>query len=95
MKPIAVDLDGSLIYTDILYETFLNAFSKNPFIIFLMPIWILGGKANLKRKLAELAVIEVSSLPFNLELINWLKQQKNLGRKLILCTASHQIRRNR
>ena len=89
MKPIAVDLDGSLIYTDILYETFLNAFSKNPFIIFYLLFWILGGKANLKSKLAELATIEVSSLPFNFELINWLKQQKTLGRKLVLCTASH------
>mgnify|MGYP006187504179 CR=1 FL=1 len=89
MKPIAVDLDGSLIYTDILYETFLNAFSKNPFIIFYLPFWILGGKANLKSKLAEFATIEVSSLPFNFELINWLKQQKVLGRKLVLCTASH------
>ena len=68
MKPIAVDLDGSLIYTDILYETFLNVFSKNPFIIFYLPFWILGGKANLKSKLAEFATIEVSSLHLTIRL---------------------------
>jgi 4-hydroxybenzoate polyprenyltransferase len=54
-----------------------------------IPLWLLKGKAALKRSLAKDNTFEVASLPYNKELVSWLRQQKLAGRVLILCTASY------
>ena len=86
--PIAVDLDGTLIHTDTLHESCLQLFHHHPAQIFLLPLWLVRGKAYLKTKLSERTTLDFDSLPYNLELIDWLKEQKALGHQLILCTAS-------
>jgi hypothetical protein len=50
--PICVDLDGTLIFTDMFVETALSAIRKNIFILFLIPFWLLKGRAFAKKKLA-------------------------------------------
>lgn len=86
--PLIVDLDGTLICTDMLHETAIRVLKENPFHILLAPYWLLQGKAVLKRHLANHTNFDASSLPYNYDLIEWLKQQKSQGRKIILCTAS-------
>jgi len=88
--PLFVDLDGTLIKTDILYESLVSALKKNPFIIFYCFLWILQGKAYLKYQLAEHSDVEISTLPENIELQQFLKRKKEQGKKLILATASAQ-----
>lgn len=88
MKNLVVDLDGTLILTDMLQETALNVIKRNPLFLFLCFWWLLKGKANLKKELANRSNIEVSTLPFNHELIKWLLIKKNEGVVLILATAS-------
>jgi 4-hydroxybenzoate polyprenyltransferase/phosphoglycolate phosphatase-like HAD superfamily hydrolase len=87
-KPIAVDLDGTLIHTDTLHESCLKLFHHHPAQILLLLFWLVRGKAYLKTKLSERITLDFDSLPYNLELIDWLKEQKALGHQLILCTAS-------
>ncbi len=86
---LVVDLDGTLIYSDILYESILQLIISKPIYFFALPFWLLMGKAFLKMKLAKHVRIDVTNLPFNFELINWLKAQKLNERKLILCTATY------
>jgi len=86
--PIAVDLDGTLIHTDTLHECCLQILHHHPAQIFLLPLWLVRSKAYLKTKLSERTTLDFDSLPYNLELIDWLKEQKALGHQLILCTAS-------
>ena len=87
--PLVVDLDGSLVTTDMLYETFVRAVFRYPWVIFLAPVWLLRrGRAYLKFKLAEIAVVDVSVLPYHTELLDYLKQQNS--RELVLCTATNQ-----
>lgn len=83
-----VDLDGTLIHTDTLHESCLQLFHYHPAHIFLLPLWLMHGKAHLKSKLSERIDLNFAALPYNLELIGWLKEQKALGHQLILCTAS-------
>jgi phosphoserine phosphatase len=87
-RPLVVDLDGTLIHTDMLYETAVRLLRDKPHFVLAMPFWLLGGKALLKQKIASHVNLDIASLPFNQKLINWLKSQKDLGRKLVLCTAS-------
>jgi 4-hydroxybenzoate polyprenyltransferase/phosphoserine phosphatase len=86
--PIVVDLDGTLIHTDMLHESVLAVLRDKPLYTLLIPGWLRHGKAVLKQRLAQHAALDVASLPYNNELIDWLKSQKEQGRKIVLCTAS-------
>lgn len=86
--PLVVDLDGTLIHTDMLHESALRVLRDNPFDLLFIPYWLSQGKAVLKRKLSNRTSFDPSSLPYNHDLLDWLKQQQAQGRKLILCTAS-------
>lgn len=94
--PLIVDLDGTLIHSDILYETFLVAIKNNFFIFFISFYWILRGKAFLKSKLARYACnFDVTTLPYNKNFVDWLKSEKRKNRLIILCTATHNIIANK
>lgn len=84
-----MDLDGSLIDTDILHESALGILRSNPRALLSIPYWLSRGKATLKEHLAKHTQLHLGSLPYNNDLIQWLKQQKTTGRTLILYTASH------
>lgn len=87
--PLVVDLDGTLINANMLYETALKLIAKNPFSALKFFFWFSKGKAFLKEKIAHRSEIAPDTLPYNQELLAYLKQQRELGRKLILCTASN------
>lgn len=87
--PIVTDLDGTLINTDILLESFLKLIKKNPLSIFKIIFWVFKGKSYLKDRIAKEVDIDVSILPYNLDLLNYLKSQKG-SRKLILASASNE-----
>ena len=89
--PLIVDLDGTLIRTDMLHESTLRLFRDKPLSVLFIPYWLSQGKAVLKRNLSSRTDFDASSLPYNLELLAWLKQQRIQGRKLILCTASDHV----
>src|SRR5690554_7769491 len=84
MLPIFVDLDGTLIYTDLLLEVCIKFLKQNPLNIFLLIGWLAKGKANLKQKLAERVDINVATLPYNQAFLSFLNEQREQGRKLYL-----------
>lgn len=89
-KPLIVDLDGTLLRTDLLVETANALFSKHPFQCWRPFGWLLkGGKAHLKARLAHAAECDVANLPYNQKVLAWLASEKAVGRKLVLATASH------
>jgi len=88
--PIFVDLDGSLTHSDLLIESFLAFAKKYPFRIFMIPLWLLKGKAYLKMRLAAEVEIAVGLLPYNDALLEYLQQQHDAGRDIFLATASNE-----
>jgi 4-hydroxybenzoate polyprenyltransferase/phosphoserine phosphatase len=88
--PLVVDLDGTLIHTDMLHESALKVLRDHPLSTLLIPLWLLRGKAVLKEQLASRLKFDASALPYNEQLLPWLRKQKSEGRTLILCTASDQ-----
>lgn len=85
---IVVDLDGTLVNSDLLVENMFLFLSLHPLRFFLLFAWLLGGKAHFKRGLADAVVPTVSNLPYNKTLIAWLKERKQTGARLVLATAS-------
>jgi len=86
--PLAVDLDGTLIRTDSLIESLLALFKRNPLLILGMLVWMAKGKAHLKRQVASRVKLDVSSLPYHMDLLTYLRDQRNENRTLVLATGA-------
>jgi 4-hydroxybenzoate polyprenyltransferase len=88
--PLVVDLDGTLVQTDLLLESFFVLMRRNPLYLILLPVWLLKGKAYLKEQISLRAKVDVSVLPYNQKLLDHLKIQRAQGRRLVLATASNE-----
>jgi len=88
-RVIAVDLDGTLTYTDTLHESVVALVRDNPLSLFMLPFWLFKGKAALKAKVANSVDLDVTTLPYNQPLIDWLKENRSAGKKIVLCTAAN------
>jgi len=88
--PLIVDLDGTLINTDMLHESAVMLFKSNPLAFLKASLSLSNGKAALKKSISSFIDLSPSNLPYNQEFLKYLQSQKNLGRKIILCTASDQ-----
>lgn len=87
--PLCVDLDGTLIQSDLLLETFLLLIKRNPLHFVLIFFWLFRGKAALKAEIAKRITLNPAALPYNPAFLHWLHAQKTAGRALWLCTASN------
>ena len=89
--PLCVDLDGTLLNTDMLWESLKDVACKRPWCVLLFPLWFLQGRAHLKQRVAARANVDIATLPFHHGFVEFLKQEKTRSRKLILATASDQV----
>lgn len=89
--PIVVDLDGTLIRSDLLLETANESILANPLSIFPILKQLGKSRVSLKSFLSCRSVLDVSKLPYNQNLLEWLAEQKKVGRSIVLATASHEI----
>jgi len=88
--PLCVDLDGTLIQSDLLMESALKLLYKNPLNVFRFVAWIAWGNAHVKRQIAKRIHIDATCLPYNIEFLDWMRKASK-GRGLVLCTASDQL----
>ena len=86
--PLCVDLDGTLVRTDTLLESFLVLVKQRPWSLLQVPAWLAGGKANFKREIARRVDLPVDLLPYQTDFTDYLRRQKAAGRRLILVTAA-------
>ena len=87
--PIVVDLDGTIIRSDTLIESLLRLIISSKIYLFYLPLWILNGKASFKKKISEKVTLNYKLLPYEKELIDFLRLEKAGGRKIILATGAH------
>lgn len=85
---LCVDLDGTLIRGDVLWECVLILLKTRPAALFLLPFWLLQGRAFLKQQLARRAEVDPSRLPYNQEVIDLIREEKHAGRRIALATAA-------
>ncbi|MDB3893363.1 hypothetical protein N9345_04180 [Candidatus Thioglobus sp.] len=87
--PLIVDLDHTLINTDLLFESSKGALKQQPWLIFLYPFWFFQGKGYLKDQLVRRFTMDVSTLPYIQDTIDYINERKKQGSTIILATASH------
>jgi len=88
-RPLCVDVDGTLIRTDLLHESVFALLKQNFLDVFRLPFWLLKSKAHLKSEIATRVDIDVSVLPYNQPFLNYLREEHTTGRRLIMATASN------
>lgn len=87
--PLCVDLDGCLVRSDTFVESLLVLLASTPFYLFAMIMWALRGKVYFKNRLSAAVRLNVTNLPYNEELVAFIRQERAKGRRIVLATASH------
>ncbi|RWK66550.1 UbiA family prenyltransferase [Mesorhizobium sp.] len=86
-KPLVVDLDGSLLLTDVLYESFLNVLPLGFRATFAAAR--ANSKAAVKHHLAEASKLDYATLPYNTGVMDLIQTAKARGRRIYLATAAN------
>jgi 4-hydroxybenzoate polyprenyltransferase/phosphoserine phosphatase len=87
-ETVVVDLDGTLVKTDTLIELLLRFAKDDLFFVLKCAWWLRKGKAHLKRQLTDRTNINVENLPYRKVVIDFIKESKASGKKIVLATAS-------
>jgi 4-hydroxybenzoate polyprenyltransferase/phosphoserine phosphatase len=89
IRILFVDLDGSLVASNTLVESFLTAIRREPALALKAPGWLIKGRRYFKAKVADQSSLEVATLPYRNEVLTTLAELKAKGCRLVLATASH------
>jgi 4-hydroxybenzoate polyprenyltransferase len=90
--PLYVDLDGTLFPGDSLHESVLLLLRRNPLNLFRLLGWLLQGKLAFKRRVADEALPDASTLPYHASFLEFLRAERASGRRLVLASAAdHRI----
>jgi 4-hydroxybenzoate polyprenyltransferase/phosphoglycolate phosphatase-like HAD superfamily hydrolase len=86
---VCADVDGSVLATDLLYESLLFALKQDISVLFFLPFWLLRGRAYLKQQLAErCGGLAVELLPLNPSVVSYLRAAAESGQRVMLASAS-------
>lgn len=88
LPPLVVDLDGTLIHSDLLWEAMLLFLRTHPLQAWRLPLWLLLGKAGFKQKLAAAVCPDATTLPYDRALVEFIQQERRQGRTIVLATGS-------
>jgi len=88
LRPLCVDLDGTLVKSDTLVDSLLMLMHTHPALIFRLPDRLLAGKAAFKAFVTESVSLDVAQLPYNRALLHFLNQEHARGRDIFLATGA-------
>jgi len=87
---LVVDLDDTLVRTDLLLESALFALKRDPVAALAAFASLAGGKARLKDRLAALVDLRADLLPYNDQVLALVRTRREQGDAVVLATASHE-----
>jgi 4-hydroxybenzoate polyprenyltransferase/phosphoserine phosphatase len=86
-KPVCVDLDGTLVNSDLLVEGFLSIAGSWQILPCLARL-LRSGRAAFKEAVATRTTLSPELLPYNLDVIEKLEALRHAGRRIVLVTAA-------
>ncbi|MEP9374140.1 UbiA family prenyltransferase [Mesorhizobium sp. KR1-2] len=87
---LAVDLDKTLIRSDVIYESFWDCASTDIWKLLQVLGSLAAGKAQFKARLARNIAIDPASLVYNDNVVDYIKEWREQGGKAVLVTATDQ-----
>ena len=88
LKPLCVDLDGTLVKSDTLVDSLLVLARTRPLLLLPLLGTLLRGKAAFKAFVTSHVELDVAHLPYNRKLLHFLQQERARGRQLCLATGA-------
>ena len=89
-RPLVVDLDGTLVRSDLLIETAFSELSRRPHSLIDMARALKESKASLKHRLSAPADFDPAVLPYDEEVLKVIRAASAQGRPVYLASASHE-----
>jgi len=86
--PLVIDLDGTLIKTNSLDETFLDALRADPLALWRLPVQCMIGRPAAKAFLAEKSPLDVETWPVRQDFLDYVEAQFKAGRKVVLASGA-------
>lgn len=86
---VYIDLDGTLLRTDTLWESILQLTRQKPWLLPVFLIRLFSGKASLKQWLASQVPLDVEHLPYRQPVLEFIDQQRQRGHEVVLATGAH------
>ncbi|HTK04488.1 MAG TPA: UbiA family prenyltransferase [Candidatus Eisenbacteria bacterium] len=83
-----VDLDGTLVRSDTLWESLLALARRRPWSFAALPGWLAGGKAAFKRRLAKAVLPDPALLPYDKDVLALVHARRERGGRVVLATAA-------
>lgn len=88
--PLVVDLDGTLIRSDLLVESFFAYLGADPFRILSLAAALRNGKAPLKAEIARRVAIDPANLPYDERVLSLIRDARDNGGRVFLASASNE-----
>jgi 4-hydroxybenzoate polyprenyltransferase len=88
LRPLCVDLDGTLVKSDTLVDSLLVLARTHPAQFLALPAQIMRGKAAFKAFITTHVTLDVVHLPYNRKVLQFLHQEHARGRAIYLATGA-------
>jgi 4-hydroxybenzoate polyprenyltransferase/phosphoserine phosphatase len=89
-RPLVVDLDGTLVATDLLIEAALFELSRDPAAFLDMSRSLVRGRASVKEVFASREGFDPAKLPYDPEVLGVIREAKLEGRPIYLASAANE-----
>jgi phosphoserine phosphatase len=86
--PLIVDLDGTLIDGDTLHLSLGLLVRRRPWVVPVLPFVALSGRAQLKRYVADYVTLDAGSLPYRVDVVDFVTRERATARPILLATAA-------
>ena len=88
--PLCVELEGTLVPSDLLFEALIVLIKRNPLYLLRILIWSFRGWAVLDTQVAARVELNPAALPYDPELMDWLVTERETGRQIWLCAVANE-----
>ncbi len=88
---LCVDLDRTLVKTDLLWEGIFLLIKENGRALLHLPFWLWKGIAKLKYEIAHRTLLDFDLLPYRSEVLALIHQAQVEGRPIVLVSAAHEL----
>jgi 4-hydroxybenzoate polyprenyltransferase len=86
--PLVVDLDGTLIFSDLLWESVVLFLKRHLLGAWVLPFWLLRGKAGFKHGVSDGVDLDPAALPYDNALLDFIREERGRGREIVLATGA-------
>ena len=91
-RPLVIDLDGTLIASDLLIESFFALLSQRPLrALIALGTLLVRGRAAFKAKIAASVSLNYEILPVHTKLAAFVKSERETGRRVYVASASDRL----